>query len=79
MIGSGIAAHVAFLAFGARRLIPGYDLGSWGMLAWFVPVIVGVVSINRLTAHYRKKFAPRAGRASELQAREVDEVAANAF
>lgn len=79
MIGSGIAAHVAFLAFGARRLIPGYDLGSWGMLAWFVPVIVGVVSIDRLTAHYRKKFAPRAGRASELQAREVDEVAANAF
>jgi uncharacterized membrane protein len=59
MIGSGIAAHVAFLSFGARRLIPGFDLGSWGMLAWFVPVIVGVVAINRLNAHYRAKFAPR--------------------
>jgi hypothetical protein len=29
------------------------------MLAWFVPVIVGVVAINRLNAHYRAKFAPR--------------------
>jgi hypothetical protein len=57
MIGSGIAAHVAFLAFGAGRLIPGYDLGSWGMLAWFLPVIVGVIAIQRLQAHYRAKFA----------------------
>ncbi len=59
MIGSGIAAHIAFLAFGARRLIPGYDLGGWGMLAWFVPLVVGTVAINRLQAHYRAKFAPR--------------------
>jgi hypothetical protein len=57
MIGSGIAAHVAFLAFGAGRLIPGYDLGSWGMLAWFLPVIAGVIAIQRLQAHYRAKFA----------------------
>ncbi len=60
MIGTGIAAHVAFLNFGARRLIPGYSLGDWGMLAWFVPVIVGVMAINRLQAHYRRKFAGRA-------------------
>jgi hypothetical protein len=57
MIGSGIAAHIAFLNFGAQRLIPGFDLGSWGMLAWFVPLVVGVVAINRLTAHYKSKFA----------------------
>jgi len=59
MIGSGIGAHVAFLAFGARRLIAGYDPGSWGMLAWFAPVVVGVVAINWAQAHYRAKFARR--------------------
>jgi hypothetical protein len=64
MIGTGIAAHVAFLNFGARRLIPGYSLGDWGMLAWFIPVGVGVVAINRLQAHYRRKFAGRASSAS---------------
>lgn len=57
MIGTGIAAHVAFLNFGARRMIPGYSLGDWGMLAWFVPVIVGVMAVNRLQRHYRRKFA----------------------
>lgn len=57
MIGTGIAAHVAFLNFGARRMIPGYTLGDWGMLAWFVPVIVGVMAVNRLQTHYRRKFA----------------------
>jgi len=59
MIGTGIAAHVAFLNVGARRLIPGYTLDNLGMLAWFVPVVVGVVAINRLEAHYRRKFAAR--------------------
>jgi hypothetical protein len=59
MIGSGIAAHVAFLNFGAQRLIPGFDLGSWGMLAWFAPVVIGIVASNRIEAHYRAKFATR--------------------
>jgi hypothetical protein len=63
MIGTGIAAHVAFLNVGARRLIPGYSLGDWGMLAWFVPVVVGVMATNRLQAHYRRKFAGRGGKA----------------
>lgn len=57
MIGTGIAAHVAFLNFGARRMIPGYSLGDWGMLAWFVPVVVGVIASNRIEAYYRRKFA----------------------
>jgi len=57
MIGSGIASHVAFLNFGAQRLIPGFDLGDWGMLAWFTPVVVGLVASARVEAHYRARFA----------------------
>jgi hypothetical protein len=56
MIGTGIAAHIAFLNFGAQRLIPGFNLGDWGMLAWFVPVVAGLVATNRIEAHYRAKF-----------------------
>lgn len=56
MIGTGIAAHVAFLNFGAGRVIPGFNLGDWGMLAWFLPVVAGVVAANRIEAHYRAKF-----------------------
>ena len=56
MIGTGIAAHVAFLNFGAQRLLPGFNLGDWGMLAWFVPVVVGFVASARIEAHYRAKF-----------------------
>lgn len=52
MIGSGIAAHVAFLNFGAQRLIGGYNLGSWGMLAWFAPRVqpVGGGSADTLSS-----------------------------
>ena len=57
MIGTGIAAHVAFLNFGAQRLIAGFDLGSWGMVAWFAPVVIGLVASSRIEAHYRAKFA----------------------
>jgi hypothetical protein len=59
MIGTGIAAHVAFLNFGGQRLIPGFNLGDWGMLAWFVPVVVGLAAANRIEAHYRAKFGAR--------------------
>lgn len=52
MIGTGMAAHVAFLNFGASRLIPGYDLGSWGMLAWFLPVAIGVAATIWATNRY---------------------------
>jgi hypothetical protein len=56
MIGTGIAAHVAFLNFGAQRLIPGFSLGDWGMLAWFLPVVAGLVATSRIEAHYRTRF-----------------------
>jgi len=71
MIGTGIAAHVAFLNFGANRLIPGYSLESLGMLAWFVPVVIGIVASNRIETHYRRKFARPGGEVPAGQAREA--------
>lgn len=46
MIGGGIATHVAFGAFGLRRLWPGYAaLDGWiGMLPWIAPVVLGVAA-----------------------------------
>lgn len=64
MLGSGIAVHVAFLNLGARRLIPGYDLGGWGFLAWLGPVVVGSVAIALIIRHYRGKSARPQARAA---------------
>ncbi len=66
MIGSGIAAHIAFLNFGAQRLFPGFSLGDWGMLAWFVPLAAGLIASNRLEAHYRARFGARSDRVGAL-------------
>jgi hypothetical protein len=59
MIGTGIAAHVAFLNFGAQRVIPGFNLADWGMVAWFGPVAVGVIATSLIEKHYRRKFSRR--------------------
>lgn len=60
MIGSGIAAHTAFGAFGMRRLFPEWQLGAWGLVPWIAPSIIGTIAIVWLTRHYRRKFAPPA-------------------
>jgi len=58
MIGTGIAAHVAFLNFGARALVPGYDLsGATALFAWLAPVAAGIVAAEWATRHYRRKLA----------------------
>lgn len=57
MIGSGIGAHVAFFAFGARRLWPEASqyVGA-GVWAWVTPVVVGTLAIFVLQAYYERKF-----------------------
>ena len=60
MIGSGIAAHVAFLAFGSRQLFPELPLNGLGVLPWITPVVVGVVATFWLNRHYRSKPNPLA-------------------
>jgi hypothetical protein len=59
MIGSGIASHVAFLAFGGRQLF-GWDMGGYGIVLWVTPVIVGTIAITTLRIYYRTKPAPAA-------------------
>lgn len=62
MIGTGIAAHTAFGAFGMRRLIPELSLGALGLIPWLAPTIIGVISIQLLTRRYRREFAPERDR-----------------
>jgi hypothetical protein len=63
MIGSGIAAHTAFGAFGVRRLLPEWQLGALGLLPWIAPSIVGTIAIVLLTRHHRKTLVGTAGTA----------------
>lgn len=60
MIGSGIAAHVAFLAFGSRQLFPDWPLNGLGMLPWIAPVVVGILATIWLNRRYRAKANPLA-------------------
>ncbi len=59
MIGGGIAAHVAFGAFGLRRIWPAYANvdGIIGMLPWLTPVVIGMFAIILFSRYYRRKFA----------------------
>ena len=56
MIGGGIATHVAFGAFGLRRLWPAYaSVEGWvGMLPWVLPVIAGIIATILLERHYSR-------------------------
>jgi hypothetical protein len=58
MIGSGIAAHTAFGAFGLRRLFPELEFGPWGLVPWIAPSVIGTIATVMLTRHYRRKFSP---------------------
>lgn len=57
MIGGGIATHVAFAAFGLRRLWPAYaSLDGWiGILPWVAPVVIGVIATVILENCYTRK------------------------
>jgi len=62
LIGTGIAAHTAFAAFGARHLFPELGLDRWGLVPWLAPTVLGLAAIAWADAHYRRRFAaiPRA-------------------
>jgi len=56
LIGTGIAAHTAFAAFGARHLFPELDLGSWGLVPWLAPTVIGLAATAWANAHYQRRF-----------------------
>ncbi|ALS99576.1 hypothetical protein [Lacimicrobium alkaliphilum] len=55
MIGSGIGAYTAFLAFGARVILA--DSGYFQLLAWVAPGVIGAVIISLQSRKYSKRFA----------------------
>ena len=57
MLGGGIAFHTAFAVFGVQRLVV-YNLpGSFALLPWLLPTIIGVPAIIAWQRHYRRRFS----------------------
>lgn len=54
---SGIAAHTAFLAFGANRLIGDLFQSYWSMLPWLAPTVFGTILIRLAVRKYAPKTA----------------------
>lgn len=56
MIGSGIASHVAFLAFGGRQLF-GWGNDGYAVWLWVAPLAIGTLAIALGNVYYRAKHA----------------------
>lgn len=54
MIGSGIGAYTAFLAFGGRHLLEG--IGGFQIVFWIAPGVLGTMFSYYLTRKYKKVF-----------------------
>ena len=54
MIGSGIGAYTAFLAFGGRQLLDG--AGSYQVIFWVAPGVIGGIAAHLLCKKYGKIF-----------------------
>lgn len=54
LVGTGIGAHTAFIAFGGRNLFQ--DIGQLQVIFWIAPGIIGSFAIR----HYSMKYAPDA-------------------
>jgi hypothetical protein len=67
MIGSGIASHVAFLAFGGRQLF-GYDQTGFALWLWITPVVLGTAAIIALNFWYRIQAAALSSRRASAAA-----------
>ncbi len=55
MLGSGIGAYTAFLAFGGRVLFA--NLGEWQMVFWIAPGVIGSIASYLLSKKYKKVFS----------------------
>ncbi len=60
MVGNGAATHIAFLAIGLPRLLPGASSGVLLYAAWFAPLVLSIAAKAWLDRKYRFVPAPRA-------------------
>ncbi len=58
MIGAGIASHTAFMVFGANRFLGELLTGSWQLVPWIAPGVIGGIIINVLSRRYVRKPKP---------------------
>nr|WP_136250280.1 hypothetical protein [Ningiella ruwaisensis] len=62
MIGSGIGAYTAFLAFGGRTLFT--DLGEWQIVFWVAPGVIGSIASYIVCKKYERIFQVQKPRGS---------------
>ena len=55
MISSGIAAYTAFFAFGGRAYLAELLTGSWQLVPWIAPTVIGITATRFLDRYYKKK------------------------
>ncbi|WP_100643918.1 hypothetical protein [Alteromonas facilis] len=54
MIGSGIGAYTAFIAFGGRVFFA--EMGQWQIAFWIAPGVIGGIAANVITRRYAKRL-----------------------
>jgi hypothetical protein len=59
MLGGGIAFHTAFLVIGAGRLLGLQLQGTWAVLPWITPTLIGVPASALWRNYYRRRFEGR--------------------
>jgi len=69
MLGTGIAAHTAFLVFGAHRFFPGLFAGPLGPFLWMVPTLIGIPASILWTRFYQRTFNDYHGQTPEARER----------
>ena len=60
MLGNGIATHIAFLAIGLPKLLPGVDGAALHYLGWFGPLLVAMVAKVLIDRRWKPKSKPAA-------------------
>ncbi|MBA3887084.1 MAG: hypothetical protein H0X67_15345 [Acidobacteria bacterium] len=56
MMGGGVAFHTAFMVLGAGRLLGISTDGTWAVLPWLMPTIIGIPAGTIWVRYYRRKF-----------------------
>lgn len=52
---TGIAAHTAFLAFGAQSVFAQMYSGYWSIVPWMAPTVIGTIGIRVAIARYKRE------------------------